>query len=212
MAKTIENPIDHYVSNLFAQEDETLQWIQAEADRQELPPISILPDEGRLLQFLMKSVGARKVIEIGALAGYSGVWIARALPHDGKLYSLEHSSKHAQVVRASFQRAGLSQQAEVIEGNAMQSLAKLSKEAPFDFVFIDADKTSYLEYLKWTVDNLRSGGMVAAHNALRGGKVANPQSDDDHAMAKFNQALADEPRLESTIISMGDGMAVGIKK
>src|SRR5689334_5863534 len=96
--------LDDYVIDLFAREDDALRWIQAEADRNEMPQISIRAHEGRLLQILMRAIGAKKVVEVGALAGYSGVWLARALPTDGKLVTLEKSSKHAQVARASFER------------------------------------------------------------------------------------------------------------
>ena len=204
--------LDDYVNELFAPEDDALRWIQAEAERQSLPSISIQPFEGRLLQILLRSVGARKVVEIGALAGYSGVWMARALPSGGKLITLEKSSKHAAVARANFERAGVSDRVELREGDGMTLLGKLSAEGPFDFVFIDADKPSYPQYLTWTVDNLRAGGMVAAHNALRDGRVIAPESDDDRMMDAFNRALAAETRLDSFIIGVGDGMAVGIKK
>lgn len=204
--------LDHYVTELFSPEDEALRWLQAEADRQGLPSISVQPFEGRLLQFLLRSVNARKVVEIGALAGYSGVWIARALPPDGKLITLEKSSKHAAVARASYARAGVSDRVELREGDAHMLLEKLSAEGPFDFVFIDADKASYGHYLAWTVDNLRTGGMVAAHNALRNGRVLAPESDDDRLMDAFNRALAADARLDSFIIGVGDGMAVGIKR
>jgi len=193
-------------------EDEALRSIQGEAERAGLPNISIEPFEGRLLQFLVMSVGAKKAVEIGTLAGYSGVWIARALPADGKLYTLEKSSKHADVARQTFARAGIASKVELLQGDAHDLLAKLSARAPFDFVFIDADKGSYSKYLAWAVDNLRSGGMVAAHNAFRGGRIVAPEDDDDRLIDSFNRALAADKRLESTILAIGDGMAVGIKK
>ncbi len=160
----------------------------------------------------MYSTGAKKVVEIGALAGYSGTWIARALPADGKLYTLEKSSKHAAVARSSFERAAVNSKVELLEGDAQDSLKKLASKGPFDLIFIDADKGGYPAYLAWSVENLRPGGMVAAHNAFRNGKVLAPESDDDRAMAAFNRALAAESRLESFILAIGDGMAVGIKK
>ncbi len=209
---SIDNPIDQYVTDLFAPEDEVLRWIQDETRRQEMPEISIRPDEGRLLQMLVQAVGARKAVEIGALAGYSGVWIARALPADGKLYSLERSSKHARVTRTSYERAGLDGKAEVLEGPAAESFKRIEDKGPFDFIFIDADKPSYVNYLAWAVDHLRPGGMLAAHNALRHGRIIKPETEEDRGMAVFNRALAADRRLESGIISMGDGMAVGIKK
>jgi caffeoyl-CoA O-methyltransferase len=204
--------LDHYTTDLFSREDDALQWIQAEAQRNGLPSISVQPFEGRLLQFLVHAIGARKVVEIGTLAGYSGTWIARALPADGKLYTCEFSPKHAAVARASFQRAGVADKVEIFEGPAQDTLKTLTAQGPFDMVFIDADKTGYPAYFAWAVENLRIGGLVAAHNAFRHGKVLAPESDDDVKMDEFNRALAAEPRLESTIIGVGDGMAVGIKK
>lgn len=204
--------LNDYITDLFAPEDDALRWIQAEAARRELPAISVKAHEGRLLQFLVRAVGARAVVEIGTLAGYSAVWMARALPPDGKLYTLEKSGKHAEVARASFTRAGVSERVELLEGDAHESLRRLHPRAPFDFVFIDAEKAGYAPYLAWAVEHLRPGGMVAAHNAFRGGKVLKPESDDDRAMQSFNRALADDLRLDSLILAIGDGMAVGIRR
>jgi caffeoyl-CoA O-methyltransferase len=212
VVKKIDNPIDQYIAELFAPEDEALQWIQAEADRQGVPPISILPDEGKLIYFLAKAIGARTAVEIGVLAGYSGVWIARALPADGQLYALELSERHARIARRSFERAGVAERVDILEGPAMDSLGKLVARGPFDFVFIDADKPAYVDYLNWAVDNLRPGGIVAAHNALSGRRILTPENEQDFAMVAFNRALADDPRLDSTIIAVGDGLAAGIKK
>jgi caffeoyl-CoA O-methyltransferase len=204
--------LDDYVSELYVREDDVLQSIGPEAEKQGLPAISVRPFEGRLLQFLVYMTGAKKVVEIGTLAGYSGTWIARALPADGKLYTLEKSSKHAAVSRANFERAGVSGKIELLEGDAADSLKKLASKAPFDLVFIDADKESYPFYLDWAVDHLRPGGTVAAHNAFRSGKIFSPTDDADRAMDAFNRSLAANPRLESTILAIGDGMAVGVKK
>lgn len=165
-----------------------------------------------MLQFLVYMTGAKKVVEIGTLAGYSAVWMARALPTDGKLYTLEKSGKHAQVARAGFERAGLNGKIDLMEGAAMDSLRKLSTQAPFDLVFIDADKTSYIGYATWALENLRAGGLIAAHNAFRGGRVLAPESDDDHTMKQFNVWVAEHPQLHSYILPVGDGMAVGVKK
>ncbi|MCC7452056.1 MAG: O-methyltransferase [Anaerolineae bacterium] len=208
----ISEPLDQYVNDLFAREDDVLRWIRAETERNQMPAIHVQPFDGRLLQILMIAIGARRVVEIGTLAGYSAVWLGRALPPDGKLYTLEKSSKHAEVARASFARAGLSAKIDVLEGTALDSLRKLAAHGPFDFVFIDADKASYPAYLDWSIENLRPGGMITAHNAFRDGRIVAPESDDDRAMLAFNAALASNPRLASTIIGIGDGMAVALKK
>jgi len=204
--------LNEYVTGLFAREDEVLRWIKAETQRHGLPNINLQPFEGRLLQILLHALNARKVVEIGTLAGYSGVWIARALPPGGKLYTLEKSSKHAQIARTSFDRAGVSDRVEQVEGSASDMLPKMAAKGPFDLVFIDANKDGYPDYLRWAVDNLRPGGMVAAHNALRSGRILAPETEEDRTIHTFNQSLASDSRLESTILAIGDGMAVGIKK
>ncbi|NDJ62857.1 MAG: O-methyltransferase [Chloroflexi bacterium] len=212
ITEAVRTQLDAYINDLFAPEDDALRWIQAETARQELPKISIRPHEGRLLQFLVCAVGARTAVELGTLAGYSGTWIARALPPDGRLYTLELSEKHAAVARASFARAGVAERVTVLVGPALDSLAQLSPDGPVDFIFIDADKAAYGDYLAWAVAHLRPGGIIAAHNALRGGRIVAPENADDHTMIAFNQALADDPRLDSLIIGVGDGMAVARKR
>lgn len=203
--------LDDYVANLYARPDAALEAIQEEAARQALPQISLQPHEGRLLQLLARAVSARRIVEIGTLAGYSGTWLARALPDDGRLYTLELNPKHAAVARANFERAGVGGRVEVLEGDALALLDGLRARGPFDLVFIDADKERYPQYLEWAVDNLRAGGLVTAHNAFRHGGVLDPATEADHATHAFNRALAEHPRLLATIIGVGDGMAVGIK-
>jgi caffeoyl-CoA O-methyltransferase len=204
--------LDEYVSDVFVREDEALRWIQAEAERAGLPSISVEPFEGRVLQFLVQLSRTKTIVEIGTLAGYSAVWMARALPPGGRLITLEKSSKHAAVARAGFERAGLADRVELLEGDARESLAKLTPRGPFDMVFIDADKGSYPAYLAWTIDNLRPGGLVAAHNAFRSGRILTPDGDEDRLIDTFNRSLAAEPRLDAMILAIGDGFAVGVKK
>lgn len=212
MSDDLRERFDHYIGQLFTEEDDVLRWIQAEADRHELPQISVQVFDGYLLAWLVRFVRARRVVEIGTLAGYSGTWMARALPDDGKLYTVEKSAKHADVARRSFEHAGLEDKVEVHQGEALAILDNLSSKGPFDLVFIDADKTGYPDYLRWAVANLRSGGVVAAHNAYRSGRIFEPETDDDRGMAAFNEALAAHPELDGIIIPMGDGMAVGVKQ
>jgi predicted O-methyltransferase YrrM len=212
MNDTNRAKLDDYVTELFVDEDEVLEWIQHEAERNGLPSISVRGFEGRLLQMLVYMSGAKKIVEIGTLAGYSGTWLARALPPDGRLYTLEKSSKHAAVARASFQKAGVSSRIELLEGDALDSLKKLSPRGPFDLVFIDADKGGYPAYLDWAIANLRPGGVVAAHNAFRSGRILEPSEEADEQMDLFNHTLANDSRLESLILAIGDGLAVGVKK
>lgn len=208
----IRAQLDDYASNLFVQEDATLKQITEEATRQQLPAISVRSFEGKLLQMLVWMSGAKKVVEIGTLAGYSGVWLARALPPEGILYTLEKSGKHAAVARSSFEWAEVSDRVELLVGDAPDLLRKLSTKKPFDLLFIDADKSSYVAYLNWAADNLRPGGIVAAHNAFRSGKVLDPQSDDDRMIDTFNRDLAQDNRFESMILAIGDGTALGVRR
>ncbi|MGB7096730.1 MAG: O-methyltransferase [Anaerolineales bacterium] len=205
--------ISSYISGLFAEEDAPLQLAREDSAEVGLPAISIKPEEGRFLQFLVRACGARKAVEIGTLGGYSGIWIACGLLPGGKLISLDREPKHAEVARTHFAAAGLSEVIEVRIGEALDLLSELSAEAPFDFVFIDADKDGYPAYFDWAVDHIRTGGVIAAHNAFRKGSVAGIKVDDDHSalMRQFNQDVANDNRLISTIYPAGDGTLIGVK-
>jgi caffeoyl-CoA O-methyltransferase len=209
---TLRTQLDIYVTGTFVNEDDVLQSIQAEAARNELPAISVRGFEGRLLQMLVHISGAKQIVEIGTLAGYSAVWIARALPAGGKLYTIEKSSKHAAVARDNFTRAGLNARIELLEGDAQDSLTKLAPRNPFDMVFIDADRPHYQDYLDWAAENLRPGGLVAAHNAFRSGRVLAPENDDDRFVQDFNAMLAKDTRFEAFVFAVGDGLAVAVRK
>jgi caffeoyl-CoA O-methyltransferase len=204
------NAINPYVAGLFVQEDEVLQRISRAAAG--LPNISVKPYEGHLLSMLVRVSGAKKIVEIGTLAGYSGTWMARALPGDGHLWTLDKNPDHVAVASQSFLQAGVADRVTIMEGDAHESLRSLTKQGPFDLVFIDADKPSYPFYLDWAGENLRSGGLMLAHNALRDGAVLNPNDETSQAMAEFNQLLAHDSRFDSFIFTIGDGMAVGVKK
>ena len=204
--------IQDNLNRLFAPEDDVLQWVQQQSRENGLPTISVQPFEGRLLQILMKLIGARKVVEIGALGGYSGIWIARALPEDGHLVTLEINEKHAKVASSAFARAGVSEKVQIMVGDANGNLQLLVNTGPFDFIFIDADKISYPRYLNWSIENLRKGGVVCAHNALRRGAVFEPKGEDNIALAEFNRTLAEDERLEGFIFAIGDGLALGIRQ
>ncbi len=200
-----------YVDELFVREDSLLALVREQTVKHGLPAINLQPYEGRMMQLLVMMSAARKVVEIGTLAGYSGIWIARGLAADGKLITVEKSGKHAALARDHFQRAGLSDRVTLLQGDGRQILQKLAADAPFDLLFIDADKVSYPHYLDWAAENLRIGGAVMAHNAFWGGQIFSPQTEDDHGLVAFNQSLADHPAFESTIIEIGDGLALGVK-
>ena len=201
-----------YVTDLFALEDSALQAARANAVAAGLPAIQIKPDEAKLLQFLIKAVGARRVVEIGTLGGYSGTWIARGLPADGQLITLEIEPRHAEVARRNFARAGVADRVQIRVGPAPASLKALAVEGPFDAAFIDADKPGYPAYLDWALSNVRTGGLIAAHNAFRHGGVLDATSTDEKVTAtrQFNATLARSPQVLATIIQVGDGMAAAI--
>ena len=203
--------LKEYVDALFVREDAVLRGVRQRTVTQGLPAINLEPHEGKLLQLIVRLCGARRVIEIGTLAGYSAIWIARGLPADGMLVSIEKSETHANVARENLAQARLSDRARVVQGEGLPMLRKLADDAPYDLLFIDADKVNYPAYLAWAAENLRIGGVVAAHNAFWDGAVLNPQTVDDHGMARFNEALAHHPAFDSTIIAIGDGMALGVK-
>ena len=200
-----------YISALFAPEDALLVSLREEADRTGLPPIAVSADEGRLLQVLPTSIGARRVLEVGTLGGYSAIWMARALPDDGELLSIEIEQKHAEFARRYIERAGLSSKVEVRVGRALDVLPSLDGER-FDAVFIDADKEPMPTYLDWALRLTRRGGLVFADNALWAGRVADPDVNDaaTAAVREFNRRFASDPRIDGTVLPVGDGLAVGV--
>ena len=211
MTDSLARQLNEYVSAHFAQEDEILRHVRQVTAAHGLPMINLEPNEAKLLRLLVKLHGAERVVEVGALAGYSAIWIARALPEHGRLITIEHSSKHARLARENIAYAGLAHKVSVMQGDGKQILNKLSGGQPYDLIFIDADKASYPAYLAWAADNLRVGGALVADNVFWAGRILDPQSDDDHGLVRFNQMLADDPRFDSTIIEVGDGIALGIR-
>ena len=205
--------ISRYITSLFAEEDPPLKQAREESPQLGLPAISIKPEEGRFLQFLVRACGARKAVEIGTLGGYSGTWIGRGLLPGGKLISLDKEPKHAEVARKHFAEAGLGDVIEVLVGDAHRLLLEIKSQGPFDFVFIDAEKPGLPAYFDWAIENIRTGGIIAAHNAFRKGSVAGIKEDDDHSalMRQFNQQVANEERLVSTIYPAGDGTLISVK-
>jgi caffeoyl-CoA O-methyltransferase len=200
-----------YVRELFAVEDEALRSISPAAQAAGLPSISVGPEEGRFLQLIGTAIGARRALEIGTLAGYSGVWIARGLAQDGMLVTIEADTRHAEVARESFARAGLAARSDVRVGKALDVLPTLQSEAPFDLVFIDAEKDEYPDYLDWVMRLTRPGSAIVAHNVFRQGQVAQPSDDPQvEGIREFNRRLADDSRLESTLIPLRDGMSLSI--
>ena len=206
--------LTRYVCDVFSPEDDVLRELVPAALAAGLPEIQISPDVGRLLQILARAVGARRVLEIGTLGGYSGIWLARALPPGGRLVTCEIEPRHAEFARGQFARAGLAERVEVRLGPAIDTLGALTREEPFDLAFIDADKQSYPLYLEAALRLVRPGGIIAADNVLHMTSWPTPIFDADtadpnvRAMRAFNERLASDPRLLSTIVPVRDGVAV----
>lgn len=196
--------IDAYVEGLFAPPDEALEAALRESRDAGLPEINVSPNEGRLLQLFTELVGARRILEIGTLGGYSAIHFARALPEDGTLISLEINERHAEVAQANVERAGLSGKVEVRVGDARKLLASLveSGEGPFDLVFIDADKEGYPEYLDWSLRLAQPGSLILADNTVRGGSVLDPQDGSARATREFNERVAGDPRLSGIVLPL----------
>jgi predicted O-methyltransferase YrrM len=196
--------VDRYVDETFALTDPVLAAAVAESEAAGLPAIQVSAPQGRLLNLLLRAMGARRVLEIGTLGGYSAIWMARALPADGRLVSLELDAKHAEVARRNLARAGLERIAEVRLGRALDSLTALAAERgpAFDLAFIDADKPTMPEYLEWSVKLVRAGGLIIADNVVRDGHVIDAASGDPsvQGVRRMHEAIAANPRLTATAI------------
>ncbi|MCX4822779.1 O-methyltransferase [Streptomyces sp. NBC_01142] len=197
--------VDRYVNELLAPDDEILTAALAASDAAGLPGIAVAPNQGKLLQLLAQVQGARTVLEIGTLGGYSTIWLARALPEGGRLITLEHNPDHAEVARANIARAGLDKIAEVRTGTALEILPKLVTEpgaGPFDLVFIDADKQNNPHYVEWALKLTVPGSLIIVDNVVRGGAVADPENTDPAIAGtrKMYELVAREPRLSATAV------------
>jgi predicted O-methyltransferase YrrM len=209
--------VDAYIEDLFLPPDPPLEAALAESTAAGLPTIAVSPVLGKLLMLLARVQGARRILEIGTLGGYSTIWLARALPPGGRLVTLELSPHHAAVARANLERAGLAGRVEVRVGPAAEGLAALATEAaePFDLIFIDADKPGYPAYLEGSLRLARPGTLIIADNVVRDGKVVDPANDDPNVRGaqRFNERLAADPRVEAVVLqtvgSKGyDGLAL----
>lgn len=203
--------IGDYIAGLYAPEDAVLRTLREEADRAGLPPISVPPETGRFLQLLLRAVGARRVLEVGTLGGYSAIWMARSLPPGGAILSLEINPMHADFARRQLERAGVGAMVEVRDGPALQLLPALDGER-FDVVFLDADKEPLPTYFDWALRLLRPGGLVIADNTLRGGSVLDESNQDPGLVGvrEFNRRLASDPRVTGLVVPIGDGVGVGV--
>jgi predicted O-methyltransferase YrrM len=202
--------LDGYIDGLFAPEDPALSAALADAEAAGLPDIQVSAGQGKFLYLLAKLAGARRILEVGTLGGYSTIWLARALPEGGRLVTLELERRHADVAARNVARAGLADKVEIIVGPALESLPALAArgQAPFDLVFLDADKVNYPAYFRAAMGMVRPGTLILADNVIRGGAVLNPRPEDPSSGAArdFNAMIAADPRLESIVLQQ-----VGVK-
>ena len=202
--------VDRYFSEQLCLSDPILDAVMAANKAAELPAIDVAPNQGKLLQLLAQLAGARRILEIGTLGGYSTIWLARALPTDGRLITLEFNPKHAEIARANIECAGLTQTVEIRVGAALDALPKLQNESsePFDLIFIDADKPNNSEYVRWALKLSRPGSLIIIDNVVRDGAVIDAGSADKDVRGarQLFELLANEPRLSCTAIQ-----TVGVK-
>ncbi|NJK80527.1 MAG: O-methyltransferase [Chloroflexaceae bacterium] len=215
--------VDTYIEQRYASEDEVLTQALAAAQAAGLPEINVSAVQGKLLHLLALLVGARHILEIGTLGGYSAIWLARALPADGRLLSLEYNAHHAAVARENIARAGLAEQVDVHEGAALDLLPTIAEavatgqQPPFDMVFIDADKPPYVEYFQWALRLTRPGALIVADNTLRQGRILDAQASDPGVagIQRFNDWLATEASTTASIVPLAgrkgfDGLTIAL--
>jgi predicted O-methyltransferase YrrM len=207
---------DAYVQELFVPPDDALARGLEDAEAAGLPSINVSPNEGKLLHLIARIARASRVLEIGTLGGYSTTWLARALPPDGRLVTLELEPRHAEVARANLARAGVADRVEIRVGPATASLRALvdRREPPFDLVFIDADKEGYVEYLELCLQLVRTGSVILADNTLRRALDQDPSNAGSRGIKAFNERIASHPRLDSLILPIIrehlDGLSISI--
>lgn len=209
----VDERLQRYIEELFAVEDSVLKRVRERHAELDLPPIHISPDEGKLLHVLLRAAGARTVLEIGSLAGYSGIWLARALPAGGTLTTIEKHPVHAELARQAYAEAGVAERVRLIEGEALSVLETLPPDTAFDAVFVDADKEPLPQYFEWSLRLLRPGGLLLCDNAFFHGSVVDPNDHSPQAegVRAFNRLAATDRRVVSAVIPIRDGVVIGVK-
>jgi predicted O-methyltransferase YrrM len=218
MTQQLFEAVDQYICKLFAPADEALQVVVESIEKNKIPQISISASQGKFLQVLVKLCRAKTILEIGTLAGYSTIWMARGLPPDGKLISLEYEQLHADVASENIKRAGLAGMVEIRVGKGLDLLPILQQENKvFDMIFIDADKPPYAEYFEWALQLSHPGTLIIADNVIRAGKILNEAEEDEmvKGVHRFNKLLAATKEVTACIIqNVGekehDGMAIAV--
>lgn len=209
--------INRYIDSVFCGQDVLLDEVIVSIKENEMPPISVSPSSGKLLTMLFSISGAKDILEIGALGGYSGICLAKGFGEEGMLTSLELEEKYAEIAHHNLHKAGFGKQVSYMTGAALQSLEKLAAgNKRFDFFFIDADKENYENYLTYCIELAKPGAVIVTDNVLAGGSVVGESVKSKRyteVMKKFNEVVANHPRLESVLIPIGDGMTVSrVKK
>ena len=210
MIQQLWTAVDHYLNEVLVHGDAALDAALAASDAAGLPAINVAPNQGKLLHLLARVQGARSVLEIGTLAGYSTIWLARALPAGGRVITLESEPKHAELARSNLARAGVGKLVDVRVGAALDTLPRIAAEglAPFDFCFIDADKQNIPAYFEWSLKLGRRGSLIVVDNVIREGAVLDTDSDDPAVLGvrRFNEMVAADKRVSATVIQ-----TVGVK-
>jgi len=204
MTQEVWTAVDDYLGGLLAPADPALEHALRTSAEASLPPINVSATQGKLLQILARSIGARNILEIGTLGAYSTIWMARALPEDGRLITCEYSPKHAEVARANIARAGLSHLVEIRVGPALETLPLLAaeKRGPFDFIFVDADKKNNPGYFEWALKLSRPGSVILVDNVVRDGAIADLKNTDPdlEGTRRMHEMIAAEARVTATAI------------
>ena len=200
MTERVWNDVDDYLSDLLIGRDEALDRTLEASDKAGLPQINISPTQGKMLNLIARIHGARRILEIGTLAGYSTIWLARALPPDGELVTLEADPRHAEVATRNIAAAGLGDRVEVKVGKALDTLPTLT--GTFDLFFIDADKVNNPSYFRWALDHSRPGSVIIVDNVVRGGHVLDAGSTDPSVVGtrELGALIAVEPRVSGTMV------------
>jgi predicted O-methyltransferase YrrM len=217
MSQQLWSEVDEYLSGVLVPSDPALEAALKASEEAGLPSIAVAPNQGKLLNLLARMIGARSILEIGTLGGYSTIWLARALPPQGKLVTLEFDPKHAAVARKNIDTAGLGGLVDVRVGKALDLLP--SVEGPIDLAFIDADKVNNPAYFEASLKIVRPGGVIVVDNVVRGGAVANAASDDPNiqGIRRLHEIISTEPRVDATAFqTVGakgyDGLTIALVK
>ena len=219
MTQELWAKVDDYINEITIRSDAALEATSAAATAAQLPPISVTPAHGKLLHLIARVQGAKRILEIGTLAGYSTIWLGRALPPGGRIITLEAKPMHADIARGNIESAGLTDRVEIRLGNALDTLPQLAAEQqpPFDFTFIDADRASLAEYFDWAVKLSRPGSVIIVDNVVRKGAVIDARSDDVNVQGvrRFNDRLKTDIRVTATVVQTVsakgyDGLAMAL--